>query len=483
MISKKLHRTILVIGIISLLFATSGCKDMFKNPLQDKETGEDITVLLMDRNFIETKLVVHLQDMSNSQVIENEPVKIEFTGSDASNLITFGGNKQTTFNTSAGLVEVGYDPNVDVNAQNPIELTVVASSQNYISAPQFISYTSDGIKDLVISMHHKSTLKSANIGAFGEPFDLIYNGQLHSPQLVYQADFSDSPTGTAWEYMNLYSTTVNGTLVCTNLKDNVLYADYGAYYFNQSGGSSLMPPALPTKNMALQGGDYVYSTVLRSGINQCDDGLTIHVERANNAGGSGVFDYLITFSDGKKKAGKISCSFSSDNMIEQIHFPSANPAVKVELFGDAQYSFSPAVNLPTVCGANASFTATPKSNLKTYKLITRYSCPESAVGMGLSVIGEFRKKGTTDSWTSFKFIEGVCELQLVADADYDFRINIDGEYYYYDVPTNPDKVKAYLEDDSSPDFKFRNLSIISTETLVTITTDVQFSQAVCDLIQ
>ncbi len=159
-----------------------------------------------------------------------------------------------------------------------------------------------------------------------------------------------------------------------------------------------------------------------------------------------------------------------------------NPAVKVELFGDAQYNFSQAVNLNSPC-LTADFVATPKSGLKTYKLITRYSCPESVVGMGLSVIGEFRKKGATDSWTSFKFVEGVCELQLVEDADYDFRINIDGDYYYYNVPTNPDKVKTYLEDDSSPDFKFRNLSITNTTTSVTITTDVQFSKAVCDLIQ
>jgi hypothetical protein len=479
---KNIQKIVFILVTMFLVASFSGCKDLFRDPLVDKETGEDITVLLMDRNFIDTKLVVHLQDITTGSAIDNEAVEIKFSGDDSSNLITFGGNKQTTYNSAAGLVEVGYNPNIEVSSQNQIELTVVATSQNYVSAPQFLTYATKGIKDVVIKMYKKTTLKSAMTEAFGEPYDIYFKGQLQSTDLQYLADISSSSTGTAWEYINLYSAKTSGQLLCENLKDKNLYADYGAYFYNPSGGTSLLPPNTPVKNTVLNQGGYAYSAVLRSGLSKCENGLTIHVERANNAGGSGVFDYRITFSDGKTKTGKISCSFPSNNLIEQVYYPSNSPAVKVELFGDAQYNFSPEVNLSSPCGT-ANFTAIPKNGLKTYKLITRYSCPESVVGMGLSVIGEFRKKGTTDSWTSFKFIEGVCELQLVADSDYDFRINIDGEYYYYNVPTNPDKVKAYLQDDSSPDFKFRNLSIISSETSVTITTDVQFSQAVCDLIQ
>lgn len=481
MISKIQFRNVAFSGVLLISVLLSSCKDMFKDPMTDKETGESVTLLLMDRNFIKTKIAVSLQDMVTEQKITNEQVEIQFSGNDAANLINFGGYRNTIYNTNAGFIEVGHDPNIIVNSQNPIELTVVASSQNYISAPQFISYTSEGIKDLVINMYRKSNLKSANVGAFGEPFDIQYNGQLQSTDLVYQADFSSYTTGTAYEYINLYTTLANGLLVCNNLKDNVLYADFGVYVFSQSAGTNLMPPASPAKNIALQSGTYVYSTVLKSGMSKCDNGLTLHVERANGATGTGVFDYLITFSDGKIKSGKISCTFPSDNLIEQLYYPDSNPAVKVELLGDAQYDISAAVNLNSPCGAKASFVATPKSNLKTYKLITSYSCPNSSVGMSLSILGEFRKKDTTDKWTSFKFIEGVSELQLVADSDYDFRINIDGEYYNYTIPTNPDKVKSYLEN-SGADFKFRNLSVISTATSVTIKTDVQFSQAVCDLI-
>lgn len=481
--SKIKYRNLAFAGILVLVTFLTGCKDMFKDPLTDKETGDEITLLLMDRNFIDTKLVVHLQDAETLEPIDDEQILIQFEGDDAANLITFGGNKQTTYDTRTGFVEVGYDPNKPVNTQEPLELTIVAGSNNYISAPLFVSYTSVGIKDLVIRLYRNSSLKSAFIGPYAEPYDLKFNGQLQSPKLHFLSDISSSPTGTYWEYINLYSTTENGTLECDNLKDNVLYSDFGAYFLSITDQTGLMPPSLPTKNTELKAGDYVYSAVLRSGVNKCDEPLTIHVERANNAHGTGVFRYLITFSDGKTSEGKISCTFPSDSPVEQLYYPASNPAVRVELLGDAQYDISQAVDLTSPCGATASFTATPKPGLKTYKLITRYSCPESSVGMGLSIIGEFRRIGSSDEWTSFKFIEGVCELQLVADADYEFRVNIDSEYYSYTLPTDPDKVKTYLDDNSSVDFKFRNLSIVTTDTEVSITTDVQFSAAVCDLIQ
>jgi len=468
--NSKINQRIFAFFGIVLFVSLFGCKDLFKDPLADKETGDKITVLLTDRNFITTKLAIRVEDLVTGQPIVGEPVEVSFVGNDANGLITFTGKKQTTYMTSSGFVEVGYDPGVTINDQNPLEMTVAAGSANYISAPQFISYTSEGIKNLVIKMFHKSTLKSAKILAFDEPFDLKYNGQTNSSSLHFEADFSSSPTGTAWEYLNLYTTTANGALTCTNLKEPVLYSDYGVYIVNPNKEYSIAPPELPTKSMTLKTNDFVYSAVLPSGMSKCDKGLTIHVDRSNGINGTGVFDYIITFSDGKTKTGKISCTFPSDNT-----------AVKVKLIGDAQYDISPEVNLSSPCNKTATFTAKPKSNLKTYKLITRYSCPNSVVGIGLSIIGEFRKKGATDNWTSFKFIEGVGVLQLVPDSDYDFRFNIDSKYYNYTLPTNPDKVKTALQDDSSPDFKFRNLSITSTATEVSITTDVEFSQGVCDL--
>lgn len=321
--------------------------------------------------------------------------------------------------------------------------------------------------------------KSTNAGAFSEPFDISYSGVLHSPLLSFMGDISSFTTGLAYEYLNMYSTLANGTLLCNNLNDNIIYSDYGAYIF---GASNLVPPALPTKNVGLQSGDLVYSTVLRSGLAKCNQGLTIHVERADGNPGSGVFGYVITFSDGQTKSGQVTCTFPSDNLIEQIYYPVSNSAVSVVLTGDSQYDISAAVNLASPCGARVDFLATPKSNLKTYKLITQYSCPNNPVGMGISIMGEFRKTGATGSWTSFEFIEGICELQLESGAEYDFRVNIDSEYHDFSLPTDPTEVEAYLIAHQSADYTLKNLSIITTETKVTITAAVEFSQGVCDIL-
>lgn len=483
MLSKMKYKAIAVIAILFLGLGIIACKDMFKNPLNDKNTGDKITLLLLDRNFVSTRLSIRLENTSGQQIEDNVPVDVRFSGSDASNLITFGGEKQTTYTTSAGFVEVGYDPNQTINEQNPLELTIVASSANYVSAPMFVSYTSEGIKDIVIKVYPKSKLKSANLIAYDEPFDINFNGQVQSPDLQFMADVSSSLTGTAWDYRNMYVTKKSGALLCNNLKDNVAYTDFGIFYYKLTGGTSLMPPASPVKTANLLSNDYVYSTVLKSGISKCTKGLNIHVSSNGGASGTAVFGYLITFSNGKTMSGKISCSFPCDNVIEPIYYPTSNPAVKVELFGDSQYDVSQEVTLSSPCEAMASFTATPKSGMKTFKLITRYSCPNSLVGMGLSIIGEFRKKGSTDSWTSFKFIEGICMLQLVPNLDYDFRVNIDSEYYSYSLPTDPDKVKTYAQDHTNDDFRFRNLSVDSTDSGVSITADVEFSQVVCDIIE
>jgi hypothetical protein len=482
MIKNSLSRLMIIAGTIGLLVSASGCSGLFRDPLEDKETGDKITVLLMDRNFIKTKLVLRLQDM-NGSTIDSEEVEIRFIGTDASNLITFSGYKQSNFLTRTGLIEIGADPNIPVNDQNPLEFTIIANSQNYISVPQFVSYTGEGVKNLTIRLNRKSLGKSLSGGAFSEPFDISFKGVLNSTQLEFMGDISGSPTGTAYEYINMYSTADNGNLVCSNLKDNVLYSDYGVYYFGPVSGSSLLPPAAPSRNASLFAGDFVYSSVLRSGVMKCQTGLTIHVEQAGDETGTGVFDYLITFSDGTTQSGQITCTFPSDNLIEPIYYPGADASVSVLLSGDAQFDMSAAINLATACGSRAEFVATPKSSLKSYKFITQYSCPDTPVGMGLTIMGEFRKEGSSGEWTFFEFIEGVCELQLEPDASYEFRFNIDGEYHSYSMPTDPAKVESYLTERQNEDYRLRSLTVTSAESLVTIRADVEFSQGVCDKLQ
>ncbi|MCK5821321.1 MAG: hypothetical protein KAH17_05530 [Bacteroidales bacterium] len=474
------YKTAIIASLI-LLIGVSGC-NYFSNPLIDEESGESVKLLVVDLNFINTKLALHLQDIETNESIPSEEIEIFFIGDDADDVITFVGTKPEKFTTSSSFLEVGIDPNITVSKENPIELTVVAVGDNYISAPMALSYTTEGSKNVIIKLINIGT-KSGSTGAYSEPYDIKFGGVLDSDQLDFKGSISTTSTGTAYEYLNLYRTLSAGTLICENISDPQIYADFGAYYVGLLSGQSLVPPAVPTKDAALGTPDMVYTSVLRTGVEKCDDGLTIKILESESNEGSGSFNYLITYSDETTDEGIVSGTFPIEVLIDNIYYPTSNPAVSVEVFEDAQYDMSAPVSLTSPCGAEANFTATIKSNLKTYKYIVRYTCPDSPIAIALSIRGEFRKTDTTGDWTAFEFVEGVTELQLEADEDYDFRINIDGESYEYSLPTDPDQLQQFLDDNQDAEFyTITSIDITETNTLVTIEAEVQLSGDICDIL-
>ncbi len=474
----------IVPGIVFIFVALfTGCRDLLKNPLLDKDSGESMTLLLIDPNFVKTKIAVRLVDNNTLEDINMEPVEVRFTGTDAANLITFLGKKQTTFTTSSSFVEVGYDPNITVNRNSPVGLTVIAISQHYISAPQFVSFSEEGVKNLVIRMISKCSGKTFVSGPFSEPFSLTYNGGLFSPDLRFLGDISSLSTGTDYQYLNAYMVANQGALVCNYLTDQFLYADYGVYYYRASGEFTLAPPVHPTKEVGLLSGDFIFSTTLRSGQAKCQDGLIIHLDRPQGRSGSGLFDYRLTFSNGQTKSGQISGTFPIDYLVTPIYYPAANPAVTVTVFEDSQYDISSAVPLSSACQATASFLTTTKANLETYKFVTQYSCPYSPLGMSLTTNGGFRKVGSTGSWTSFSFVEGVCVLQLEHHVDYSFRVNIDSRFYYYTLPTDPDRIEKYMTENQSPDYRLRSLSVTANDEEVVVSVNVEFNNEICGFLK
>ena len=109
---RKISQLILV---LSLLLATTACEDLFKNPLKDKNTGDDITLLILDRNFISTKLLLKFVDAKTDEPFENEAIEIQLWGDNANRLITYSGEKPEVFTTDIGFLELGYDPNFVVS--------------------------------------------------------------------------------------------------------------------------------------------------------------------------------------------------------------------------------------------------------------------------------------------------------------------------------------------------------------------------------
>lgn len=475
-IAKYLSRFILTAAIV---FGVS-CEDMFRNPLDDKETGDRITLLLLDRNFIDTKLLIWFVDAETEEPVEGQYIELQIWGENAGKLITFGGKKPGLFSTEIGFLELACDPNFNVSGEEPLEFTMMAKGESLMSVPQFFSYTQEGTKDIIIRMNKLGPGEPLKLGSFGEPFDISYNGILNSPDVSFITDISNQSTGTAYEYINLYTTLAQGSAVCDNLRDEILYDDYGIYFTSPSTQASIVPPDKPVREASLAAGDFLYSTILRSGIEKCETGLTLLIDRPDGDPGTATFQYVITFSNGETLSGQVSGSFPMEHLIEPIYYPASDPSVSIQLFGDAQYDIaSAAVNLSTACGETAMFEADPHTGLRTYKFINQYLCPDNPIGYALSLNGQFRPAETSGPWSSFEFVEGICELELVEGDDYEFRVAMDDEYHYYTLPTDPGRLEQFIQEHQGEDYTIIELTITPAEDKTEVFAILEVSEDVC----
>ena len=480
--NKIFTRILSLTGAIIILAGVAGCKDMFIDPTKDKTTGEAVTLLLIDRNFIKTKFYVQLVDNITGEEITSEQVTVYFIGADSANMVTFGGEKKAVYTTSSAFLEVGYDPAIPVNNENPIQFTLFARSDHYTTAAKYYTYTTEGVKNIIVKLYRKGS-SGPILKGFREPFTLRFNNSDWSTGIDFLSSY-DSYSGNGYKYYWSYDTFLAGTITCSDANE-AEYEDYGVYYswYVEPLLRYHFPPDPPKRTVAVPVYAYIQTVAKRTGLQLCNSSLTIRVN--GPAGGSGSFNYFIYFSDGSFQEGRITCSrFPSDNVIEQIYFPIEDENVSIYVYGDAQYNIQNPVILKSPCGNMAEFSASPKSNLKTYKFVTTMICPNKPVGFALTIGGQFRKKiqpgsGPEGSWSDFAFNSGVCELRLEAGYDHEFRINIDGDYYSFTLPTIPEQIEDVLRNSQSEDYKIKKLTIDEADNLVTINAAVEFSAGIC----
>lgn len=140
----KTNRIKSVVWVLVVLFL-SGCSEYFDNPLIDKETGEDINLLILDFNFFKTSMTYKFLDASDGSQITKE-AKINFTGQNGNDIVTFAGEKKENFYTSEGQLELTIDPNVSISENNSVEFAINVDIEGYNNLAKGIQIQNEGKK-------------------------------------------------------------------------------------------------------------------------------------------------------------------------------------------------------------------------------------------------------------------------------------------------------------------------------------------------
>lgn len=150
---------------VIMVFLFSGCGEYFDNPIVDKETGEDINLLIIDFNFFTTNLTYKLLDASDGTLITEE-AKISFTGKNANDIVSYSGEKQQQFLSNVGQIELTVDPNISFSESNPFEFAINVNIEGYQVFNKGFQLQSEGKKTIELNL--TKIVENENNGIDGE---------------------------------------------------------------------------------------------------------------------------------------------------------------------------------------------------------------------------------------------------------------------------------------------------------------------------
>lgn len=174
------------LGILVLIAAFSGCSSYLDNPLKDRETGEDINLLVLDFNFFNTRISVKLTDARDGSLL-TVPATVKFTGENGEDIVTFAGEKQPEFSTSQGQLEVTVDPNVSISEDSPLKFAVNVQAEGYNTVSKGFQFQTEGKKTIEVELSKTEDEEESEYGGdigFGDGDTSLvfsaFNSQLKS---------------------------------------------------------------------------------------------------------------------------------------------------------------------------------------------------------------------------------------------------------------------------------------------------------------
>lgn len=492
--TRIFRKSIYVVLLLVLLTISNSCSDLFTNPLKDKKTGDDVTVLLIDLNFFETKFKIHVLDAETEEYISGSDINIFLSGKSASNVVNFSGEKKDSYSTSSGYLELTYDPNIEVSTANPVEFELQATSDSYFSFPTQVKVIQKGNEDIYIYAFRVSNDKSASVVA--DPFTMEYapvSGltKLTLPQTALNLISSNYPEYLVWA---IYMNSSAGTLEAKNFNgDPNLYSEWGFHYYympnpsERSNGDAL-------KTNSFSKGNYIIPALLkRNGISKCTDGIRINYTKAGGGSGTTGIQYLLTLSDNTIKKGLHSGTLPFSKTINHFYYPTAAPSGVLELIGDSQFELNPhSITFENVCNSNQlNVEMTPRSGLTHCIFTYVITCEEGQIlGAAITFNMQIKEHGEETSWSWIESGGGVCELWLKKNTQYDIRFNWDGEWNEFSITTDYDNIESFIESQANENVSFfptqdnpDGLKVTNqADTLLIINANVQISGTFCDVL-
>ena len=151
------------LGILVLFAAVSACSSYLDNPLKDRETGEDINLLVLDFNFFDTRISVKLTDANDGSLL-TVPATLQFTGENGNDIVTFSGDKRSEYSTSQGQLEVTVDPNVSISENAPLQFAVSVQADGYNNVSKGFQFQSEGKKTIELKLAKVSDQDDSDLG-------------------------------------------------------------------------------------------------------------------------------------------------------------------------------------------------------------------------------------------------------------------------------------------------------------------------------
>lgn len=149
-------------ALILILLTVGGCDGLF-NPIKDKETGEDINLLIVDMNFFTTRVSYKFLDASEGNIITS-PATVTFTGKNSDDIVNFSGEKKPFYETMVGQLELTVDPNIGFSESDPFEFAVNVDIEGYIPMSKGVRFSQAGIKTVEVYLSKISDQGEEELG-------------------------------------------------------------------------------------------------------------------------------------------------------------------------------------------------------------------------------------------------------------------------------------------------------------------------------